>query len=402
MSSHVGFFKRKLKNGITVLFEKRDLPLVSTSITNRFGGAHEDSKIKGIAHVIEHMVFTGTKTRTHEDISREIEKKGGILNAFTAHEMTAFYFKLPSAHLFSGLDILSDILNNPKFEKEKFEKEKKVIIEEIKMYRDDPQRHVFELIERALFEKPFGEGIVGSEDTVKGLERDFVVDFYKKNYAPENYIVCIVGDADFDRVCEYLEKNFEKRGMRNGGKKIVKKNGVLVEERAGIDQANFILAMHAPFPNEKDSFVLEVLNAYLGDGMSSKLFLKIREEKGLAYAVKSSLVAEKHYSYYLIYVGTMKDKVEEVKRLILEEFEKIKEMKEQDLIESKNQVIGQRHVSREESSRVMHELTAYEIVGKAEDYYVYDEKIRKVTLGEVKRLAKKLILEYSTAVVVPK
>src|SRR3989344_706442 len=102
------FFKKKLKNGMVVLFEKRELPLVSVSITNRFGGAYEKSGIKGIAHFIEHLVFTGTKTRTHEDISREIEKKGGVLNAFTAQEITSFHFKMQSEHLFSGLDILID------------------------------------------------------------------------------------------------------------------------------------------------------------------------------------------------------------------------------------------------------------------------------------------------------
>src|SRR6266498_2037281 len=99
------FFKRKLKNGISVLFEKRELPIVSFAIVNKTGAAGESSDIKGIAHVIEHIVFTGTKTRTHEDISREIEKKGGILNAFTANQVTAFWFKLPSEHLFSGMDI---------------------------------------------------------------------------------------------------------------------------------------------------------------------------------------------------------------------------------------------------------------------------------------------------------
>src|SRR3990167_7925462 len=128
------FFRKKLTNGITVLYEPRDLPLVSVSIANPFGAANETSDIKGIAHFMEHLVFTGTKTRTHEDISREIEKKGGMLNAFTDQLVTNFYFKLPSEHLFVGLDILIDIIKNPIFEEKKFEKEKKVILEEIKMY----------------------------------------------------------------------------------------------------------------------------------------------------------------------------------------------------------------------------------------------------------------------------
>src|SRR3989344_4682416 len=109
------FQKVKLKNGITVLCESRPLPLISLSITNQFGASFEESEIKGIAHLIEHLVFTGTKTRTHEDISREIEKKGGILNAFTSHEVTSFWFKLPSEHVFAGADIIVDMLKNPLF-----------------------------------------------------------------------------------------------------------------------------------------------------------------------------------------------------------------------------------------------------------------------------------------------
>lgn len=396
------FFKRKLKNGMVVLMEKRELPLVSASITNRFGGSYEDSKIKGIAHFIEHLVFTGTRTRSHEDISREIEKKGGILNAYTANEVTSFWFKLPSKHLFSGLDILVDIMKNPKFDKKKFEKEKKVILEEIKMYKDDPQKHVFEKIDEAMFEKPFGEGIIGSEGTIKAMERDFVYDFYQRAYNPENYIATIVGDADFEKVCEYLEKSFEKKGKGVEQPKIVKKNGEIIEEREGIDQANFIFAVHAPLMHEKNYSVLEVLDAYLADGMSSRLFLKIREEKGLAYAVKSSINAEKNYSYYMIYAGTTKEAVPEVKKIILEEFAKIKDMKEEDLKEAKERVTGLMHVEKEDSSKVMHELLFSELSGKAEDYYNFEKRINKVELGEVKKLASELIKGYSTAAVLPK
>lgn len=398
----VEFFKRKLKNGMVVLFEKRELPLVCVSITNRFGGAYENSEIKGIAHFIEHLVFTGTKTRTHEDISREIEKKGGILNAFTSNEITSFYFKLPSEHLFSGLDILIDILKNPKFDEEKFEKEKKVILEEIKMYKDDPQKYVFEKIEEALFEKPFGEGVIGSEKTIKALSRDFVYDFYKQAYNPENYIVSVVGNADFEEICNYLEKSFKKEGEGLKELKIGKKKGNIVVKREGIDQANFILAMHAPLATDPEHYTLEILDAYLANGMSSKLFLKIREERGLAYAVTSSIPAEKNYSYYLIYVGTTKDKVAEVKKLIIEGFEDMRNMTDKDLKEAKDRVIGLRHVSREDSSRVMNELMFAELVGDAEEYYNFEKKIAGVKLEDVKKLAKELIKDYSTASVVPK
>ena len=387
---------------MTVLMEKRDLGIVSLSITNKFGAAHEKSEIKGIAHVIEHLLFTGTKTRTHEDISKEIEKKGGILNAFTSHEITSYWFKLPSEHIFAGLDILCDMLNNPKFEKEKFEKEKKVILEEIKMYHDDPKRAVFEQIEKNLFEKPFGELVIGNSKTVSSLNRDFVADYFDNMYNPENYIVTIVGNADFNEICDYLERKFQKKGRKMGGFNIKRRNGESIEERDGIDQAHFIFAMHAPLPSEKDSFDLEVLDAYLANGMSSRVFLEIREKRGLAYAVTSSIDCEKSYSFYTIYVGTMKDKVGEVKRLILEEFDNVKNMKEKDLEQAKERVIGLKKVVSEESINVMNQLVFSELSGKAEDYYEHEEKIREVKLENVKKLASKLIKEYSSAAIVPK
>lgn len=392
--------QKKLKNGMTVVMEKRELPVVSFSITNRFGGGFENSDIKGIAHFMEHLVFTGTKTRTHEDISREIEKRGGLLNAFTANEVTSFWFKLPSEHLFEGIEIIADIMNNPIFDVKKFEKEKKVILEEIKMYHDSPQRHVYDLIESNLYEKPFGEGIIGSEKTVNSLNRDFVADYFSKVYSPENYIVSIVGNADFDKVCAKLEELFVKKNKTCEMVPVVKKNNESVEERDGIDQAHFIFGIHAPLFKDEDYTALEVLDAYLANGMSSKLFLKIREEKGLAYSVSSSITAEKNYSYYTIYVGTTKQAVPEVKKIILEEFENIKDLTDKQLEESKERLIGLRKISSEESSNVMNLLMYYAHNGNAKEYYQQEEKIKAVTLEQVKKLAK--IGKYSTAAIVPK
>ena len=396
------FFKKKLRNGITVIMEKRDVPVVSVCIANRFGAAYEESKVKGIAHLIEHLVFTGTKERSHEDISREIEKKGGILNAFTANEATAFWFKLPSEHVFSGLDIIVDIMKNPTFSDKRFEKEKRVILEEIKMYHDDPGRKVHELIVENLYEEPFGEGIIGNPGTINALKRDFVANYFKKHYSPENYIAVIVGNADFDLICTYLEKNFEKEKKKLREIKIKKKNGQSVEKRGGIDQAHYIFAVHSPLIEDKNYYALEVLDSYLANGMSSRLFLRIREERGLAYTVHSSINAEKNYSYYSIYAGTMKEAIPEIQSIILEEFEKIKNLGERELEEAKERLIGLRKVSSEESSRVMAELIYAEMTEGSEEYYKHEEKIRAVKLEDVKKLAREMIKKYSTAAIVPK
>ena len=399
------FQKRKLKNGITVIHEQRDLPVVSFSISNPFAASHETAEIKGIAHFIEHLVFTGTKTRSHEDISREIEKRGGILNAFTAQDVTSFWFKLPEEHLFSGIDILADMLNNPLFDEKKFEKEKRVIIEEIKMFHDNPQRHVMEMIEENLYEKPFGMGIAGTKETVLNLKRDFVYNFFKEKYSPENFIVTIVGKADFNKVCEYLEKIFKSSGKtRSTHIPIEKKSKETTEERLGIDQAQFVFAIHSPMHDDEKKYALEALNAYLAKGMSSKLFLEIREKRGLAYTVQGSTNSEKNYAYYSIYVGTTKEAIPEVKKLILEGFKNlIKEMNEKDLKESKETLIGLRKVASEESINVLNDLIFEEIEsGKAENYYDFEKEIEKVKLQDVKDLAKQALENYSTAAIIPK
>jgi predicted Zn-dependent peptidase len=389
-----------LPNGITVIGEYRDLPVVAFGIANKFGAAFEKSEVKGAAHFIEHLLFTGTMKRTHEQISREIEKHGGILNAFTTNEITNFWFKLPSEQAFTGIDILCDMLKNPKFDKDKFEKEKKVILEEIKMYRDAPQRYVYDKIVENLYEKPFGEGIIGSEKTIKAISREKIIDIFKNNYNPENYIACFVGKIDFEKLSSYLAKEFKR-----GNKKIEiispkAKIANSVEERQSIDQAQYIFATHAPLPRSKDRYALEVLDGYLGNGMASKLFLTIREDRGLAYTVKSSITSEKEYSYYSIYVGTTKEAIPEVEKLILKGFKSVEEITEKQIEESKNRLVGLKKVSSEESSEVMNELIFAELAGSAEDYYKYESEIRKVTKSQVIKMAK--IKEFSTAAIIPK
>lgn len=393
------FFKKKLSNGITVIGEQRDLPVVSMSITNKFGAAHEYAEIKGIAHLIEHLLFTGTKKRTHEDISREIEKRGGVINAFTSDNVTSFWFKLPSEHVFAGLDILIDMLKNPIFEEKKFEKEKRVVLEEIKMYHDSPQHHIYEKITENLYEKPLGIGVIGTTETIKALQRDFVANYFQEKYSPENYIVTFVGKIDVEKLCTYLEKEFKGKKKKSSIIPIIKRNEKTIEKRPGLDQAHYIFAIHAPFAGTRESYALEVLDAYLANGMSSKLFLSIREEHGLAYAVKSMIESSREYGYYTIYVGTTKESIEKVEKLILQGFQDAKKMNEKQLQEAKQRLIGLKQISKEESASVMNELMNAEFCDKAENYYRYEQEIKKVTLEEVRKQAQ--INSFSTAAIIP-
>lgn len=379
--------------------EIRELPLVSLSITNEFGAAHETADIKGIAHCMEHLVFTGTKTRTHEDISREIEKKGGIINAFTSDSVTSFWFKLPAEHMLAGLDILTDILGNPIFDEKKCEKEKKVILEEIKMYHDAPQYHIYEKINENLYEKPFGIGVIGTKETVSGLQRDFIVNYFKQKYSPENYIVTFVGKVDPEEICEYLEKKFKKGNKKSTHLTIQKKNAKTIEKRAGVDQAHYVFGRHAPLAMSKEVYAFELMDAFLASGMSSHLFLTIREERGLAYSVKSMLDAQRDYSYYTIYVGTKKEAITQVEKLIIDGFKRVQKMSEKELAEAKDRLLGLKRIAREDSTDVMNELMRAEFCGGAEKYYRYEEEIKKIKLEDVKKVAE--LKGYSSAAIVP-
>ncbi len=395
------FQKKKLKNGITLLFEKRDLPVICYSVSNPFGGAHETSDIKGVAHLFEHLLFTGTKTRTHEDISSEIEKKGGVLNAFTSQEVTTYWCKMPSEHLPIAMDIIHDILKNPIFEEQKFEKEKNVVIEEIKMFHDDPERRVYELLEKALYEKPFGEGIIGSPETVKALSRRKIIEIFKEKYSPENFIVTVVGNADIEYIIKRLEKEFTPSGKKYAPIKIVKRNENITESRKDISQAQLLVGMHAPL-KDSEQYSLEVLNSYLAGGMSSKLFLEIREKHGLAYTVRGSIEREKNFSLYSIYAGTTKEAVDKVKDMIIQGLKEVENISVKEIEDSKERLIGLRKIASEESISVMQKLIFSEIANeKSEDFYDYESKIRKVSLGDIKNLSKELLKNYSVVKLIP-
>ena len=394
------FYKKRLKNGLTVLFEKRNLPVVSVSSSIKFGSAFENEKNKGIAHFIEHLMFKGTKNRNQEEIAREIEKKGGILNAYTSEELTSYWNKLPSKHLSSGIQISSDLILNPKFDATEFEKEKNVIIEEIKMYHDNPAFYVPDKIKYLLYKKPFGMSIAGTEKIVRNISREEAVNLFDSVYTTDSMILCVVGDADFEEICEFGEKLFPQRKRRLIEYNPVKINSELVEKREGIDQAHFIFGFHTPFFGDIRKYCYELGAAYLFEGMSSRLFQEIREKRGLAYAVKGNFDLGGNYGYCTIYVGTLTKKISEIKKIILKEIKNLKNLKKIELDECKEQLIGAKKLFQEDSSNVMNALVMEEINGKAEEYYLYDERINSVKLEDVKKISK--IKSFSSYCLIPK
>jgi predicted Zn-dependent peptidase len=396
------FYRKVLANGMTVVLEKRNIPVVSVGIAVRFGGINEKESEKGIAHFIEHMLYKGTPTRDAKKIAQEIEKNGGDLNGFTDETITAYWCKMPSKNLNIALDVLSDMVKNPLFNEKELEKERKVIFEEMKMRKDNPHIYVLDKIQGFLYGNPLGLNLIGTEKTMGEINRKKIVEKFNEIYSSRNMILCVVGDADLDYLVKFCEKNFENKKGEVPDFEVKLRNDEKVETRKGVDQANLVFAFHTPLSKDKKSYATKVLSVLMGGGMSSRLFSEIREKRNLAYAVKSDSSINKNFSYSIVYVGTKKDNIGEVKKLILEEFEKVsKGLDEKELNEVKEQIIGNYHISMEDSQTQMVVLLLSEIDGDAKDFYEFEKKIKEVKLEDVKELAKKATEKYSFFALVP-
>ena len=374
---------------MTVLFEKRNLPVVSVAFAVRNGDINENINEKGISHFIEHMLYKGTPKRNAKKIAEEIEKNGGELNGFTDEMITAYWCKMPSKHIDVALNVLSDMVKNPLFDGKELEKERKVIFEEIKMRKDNPMIYVFDKIQSCLYTGTLGR--VLTYETLKSINRKKILEKFEQIYQSNNMILCVVGDTNINKIIEFAENNFGDKQGKVPNFKIDLKNEFKIEERKGLNQANLVFAYNVPLSDDEKNYAAKVLSVLTAEGMSSRLFSEIREKRNLAYAVKGNSNINKDFAYNLIYIGTTKENVEIVKKLILEEFEKIsKVLTEEELKQVKEQIIGNYQISMEDSQSQMVNLLLHEIDGDAKKFYEFGDNIKKVKLKDVKKLANKV------------
>ncbi|MFA5020273.1 MAG: pitrilysin family protein [Candidatus Pacearchaeota archaeon] len=394
--------RKVLKNGMVVIFKQRKNGVVSVAFAVRHGGLNEFEKNKGISHFIEHMLYKGTPTRNTQQISTEIEKNGGELNGFTSEQITSFWCKMPSKHLPIALDVLADMVKNPLFDGKEANKERQVIFEEMKMYQDTPRLCVLDKIKALLYKGDFAIPIIGTIKSMNSIDSAKLREFFERIYTPENMILAVVGDADFDELCKFAEKNFKSKKGKIEMPKVILSNGESIEKRKGIDQANVVFAYHAPLPKDEKNYVAQVLSVLMAGGMSSRLFSEIREKRNLAYAVKGNTEGEIDYAYNQIYIGTTAENVQKVKSLILEEFEKVsKSLDEKELNQVKEQIIGNYILSMEDSHNILLNLLISEIRGDANEIDKFVDKIKSVKLKDVRELASSVKKGYSFFALVP-
>lgn len=353
--------KHVLENGLTIIGE--EIPYVksiSLGVWINAGSRIEDEEISGVSHFIEHMLFKGTRNRTSKQIASEIDNLGGQINAFTSKECTCYYVKLLDSHIDIGIDVLSDMILNSKFNEDDLDKERSVIIEELKMYEDSPEDLAYDLLTENIYKNdPLGMNIIGTEESLNRLNREKLLDYFNKYYVPNNSVIAISGNFNFDEIINKIEEKFKvwkKMDVNVDIKKAEFKSCFLTKNK-DIEQVNLAMSLEAvPLENDKEVYALAVINTVFGGSISSRLFQKIREEKGLVYSIYSSQSLYRKCGELGIFASMSNEHLKEVYESIIEEIKIMKKyyLTDQEIKESKEQLKGSYILGLEStSSRMM-------------------------------------------------
>jgi len=396
-----------LDNGIRLVTESMShVRSVSLGVWLTSGSRHEDEEDSGIAHFVEHMLFKGTDTRSAEDIAQAVDSIGGQLDAFTAKEYASYYVKVLDQHLPLAVDILSDIVLRPAFNEIDIEREKKVILEEIKMVEDTPDDLVHELFTQAFWEgHPLGRPILGTKDSVEALTQQRLRQHFRGAYAAENVIISAAGNIEHAAVRDALEKAFGAMPSAGRSQKAEPPNVVpkVVIRSKDLEQSHICLGASSYPQNHNARYASYVLNTILGGSMSSRLFQNIREKRGLAYSVFSGINAYRDAGSLTIYAGCAGDAVGEVIDLTVEELKGIKQspVPDSELRRAKDHLKGSVMLSLENTSSRMSHLARQEIYFDRQ--FSLDETldgIERVSAADIQRVAHELFSNGSLAATV--
>ena len=363
--------KTVLTNGLTVVTEHiPSVKSVTAGIWVKSGARHETQKQAGVTHFLEHMLFKGTKNRTAFEIAQSMESVGGYLNAFTSTEYTCYYARCLDTELTTALDVLSDMVMNPIFPKEEIEKEKKVVIEEMKMYRDSPDDYLFEEFTSHLFQNhPLGRPILGYEETVSSFSDADLFQYMRDRYAPENLIVAVAGKVDHDTVLQYCQRvltSQDRQLVEHPIEVLSPLNTTPLSLTKSIEQTHYIWGRRGLHFDDTQKYVLLLTNTLLGGGMSSRLHQNIREKYGYCYSVQTFNQSFLETGIWGVYVGTDKEYVDHVHELVVEQLNLLakEEIASKELSEAKAQLKGKLLLSQENTSNRMMRLAKSEIYYK--------------------------------------
>src|SRR5512146_2306196 len=397
-----------LPNGLTIITEEmQHIRSVSIGIWIKSGSRDEDPQWNGISHFIEHMVFKGTKTRTAEDIARQIDSIGGNMDAFTAKECISFDVKVLDENLPTAFDILSDLVLNPVFSANDIARERGVILEEIKMDEDNPDYLVHEIFTQNFWkDHPLGKPILGTKETVRRFEQPLLLEYYGKRFYPGNMIISAAGSLQHENFCQLVRERFSrlepvKNGFHDTPPRPVAR--IIMRNKKALEQVQICIGVPSYPVSHERRYASYVLNTLLGGGMSSRLFQNIRERQGLAYSIFSELNPYRDTGCMSIYAGTSRESAPKVVQSVVREFADLKDKRvpDDELRRAKDQLKGSLMLSLESTTARMSNLARQEMYF---DHFVsIDEilqRIEGVSSDDLMKLAGEFFNKKSIAVTV--
>jgi predicted Zn-dependent peptidase len=363
----VGYRKSALPNGIRLVTETMPhVRSVAVGIWVETGSRVEPEPLGGISHLIEHLVFKGTATRSAEEIARAIDSVGGQMDAFTAKEHTCFYVSVLDEHLPLAVGLLADILRRPLFAPADIEKEKAVVLQEIKMVEDTPDDLIHDLFaERIWADHPLGRPILGRWDVVKEFDRDTVLGYFEREYVPERIVIAVAGHVEHERVADLFAAGFEGWGRPAAPHALTPpalRSGVHTV-RKPLEQVHLVMGLPGVSDNAPDRYPLYLLNDIIGGSMSSRLFQEVRERQALVYSVHSGQQAYRDTGLFYVYAGTDPANLGKVLGALMKEIRALKKdgVTADELRRAKDHLKGSLMLSLESTSSRMNRLASHEM-----------------------------------------
>lgn len=388
--------KYTLDNGVRVIIEKiPTVRSVALGIWVGTGSRNEEPTNNGISHFIEHMLFKGTKSRSAKEIAESFDQIGGHVNAFTSKEYTCYYARVLDDHAPMALDILSDMFFNSVFDEEEIKKERKVVIEEIKMYDDTPDDLVHDLISKASFpHHSLGYSILGTEDVLNQINQDKILSYINQRYTPSNVVITVAGNVT-DGLLMSIKEQFStfQRGTEDNSRTIPQFHAGIKLKKKDTEQAHLCLAFPGLEVGNKDIYALILMNNILGGSMSSRLFQEVREERGLAYSVFSYHSSFRDNGMFTVYAGTAPNQLEEVYSVVVNTLQSLKAdgMTKEELKKGKEQLKGSLMLSLESTNSRMSRLGKNELLlGKHLNLDEILQRVDNVSLDHVKETIDKI------------
>ncbi|MEO6829692.1 MAG: pitrilysin family protein [Acidobacteriaceae bacterium] len=402
--------RTELPNGLVILTERMEhVRSVSMGVWVKTGSRDELPEINGVSHFVEHMVFKGTKSRSAKKIAREVDAIGGNLDAFTSKETICFNVKVLDEHVPKALDVLTDLVMHPVFAPEDIDRECKVILEEIKMDEDNPDMLVHEIFTQSFWkDHPLGKPILGTKETVRRFDQGTLFDFYGGRFQGGNMIFSAAGNLDHDRFVALVTEKLggltatpEAPSVLDALNRPKVHARIVSKQKKSLEQLQICLGVPAPAVDDEQRYTAALLNTILGGGMSSRLFQNVREDRGLAYSIFSELSSFRDTGSLCVYAGTSAQNAEQVIRLTVEEFHRMKEqvVPEEELQRAKDQLKGNILLSLESSGALMSNLARQEMYfQRFHGVTEVLEQVGKVTSADLMQMAQQLFVPESVAI----